>query len=365
MSDDNMSKLTRRSVLGGVAALGIGGAGVATMSETVSAGASSSLTVDSGPAELSNDRGDLSGVTVDPTLRVEWEGFDQPVGKVFVAILGKTEKMETFYPLFRMTPWLTSDGNGNPAKINGWRYNDPAVDYTKPGTEGHYELKRPLSEALTLSAQARGNTPGGVANNGIRVITEEGRPNYEGVDYGGSSYENYIDGNSIGNNIGDVVEGVDQKYVEDGALQNGYYGAVADTDEFDSTTDGDTESTDITLRYVVGFYSVDRSVVGVDDGATVTEEDVSSDWFSDVSADEVEGDNGNSVFLMNGTDGYPSLNDAGDGEFDSPSTNDYGQLYALADEHPAALADNTRFTVSVTNEPSSTDGSGESNSEAN
>lgn len=387
MTDDT-SDLTRRTVLGGLAGLGAAGAGIATFSST--AAANSSLSVNASNVSIQNDRGDLTGVTADPTLRVEWEGFDTAVGKVFVAMLAKTESMSEFSPVFRTTPWLISNGDGNPAYINGWRSGgDAGIDYSKPGTSGWLEFPRPISTALELSQESRVNQDAAtaafgepVASNGVRLVTEAGRPNYSDVtfdDGDGGDLENYLDGNSIGNTYPDVLSDVDDKYVKtvdiDGGtedvLQNGTYGAAADTDEFDVADDGATESTSVTIRYVVGFYSVNDAVVWSEPsnepgwGDDYDDSALDTDWFEGVRPSDVkQTDQGNSVLIMDGSDGYDSVTEAGDGNFDSPATNDYGQLTALAPDHPAALTDDTGFDVTVTNEVSSSDGSGDSNTGA-
>lgn len=365
MSDDSNRTLSRRSVLASAAGLTVAGAGVGAFSSSV-AGASSSLDVSSGSATLANDRGDLTRISIDPTLRVEWKNFDTAVGKVFVAVLAKTPEQDRYYPAFRTTPWLTSDGNGNPAKINGWRYNDPAIDYSKPGTSGYLEWKRPLSKVAELSAAARGSEEftartKPVADNGIRLITEAGKPNY--ADYlSESQYEQYIDGNSMGNTFPTVLEEASDEYTESygeySVLQNGYYGAVADTSFYDVSEDGERETNPVDIRYVVGFYTVNEAVVSAEpssDGST--EDALDTDWFSDVRPSDVQSSNGNSLLVMNGEDGYPDIT-AGEGT--SPATNDYSALYGIK-EHPAVLTDETRFNVAVQNEASSAGGSGSNN----
>lgn len=372
MSDDSNPTLGRRSVLAGAAGLTIAGAGVGAFSSSV-AGANSSLEITGGSGSLANDRGDLTQVSIDPTLRVEWDNFDTAVGKVFVAVLAKTPDQDRYYPAFRTTPWLNSDGNGNPAKINGWRKANPAIEYSKPGTSGYLEWKKPLSTVAELSAAARDKEEfiartKPVADNGIRLITEAGKPNYEDT-LTDSEYEQYINGNSLGNTYSTVVEGVDDEYVKtysgNPVLQNGYYGAVADTSAYDVSEDGTERTTPVDIRYLVGFYTVNEAVVwsepsnGLSWGDEVTDDAVDTDWFSDVRPSDVQStpNQNNSVLVMNGSDGYPDITEKGD--FDA-ATNDYRALYD-AEDHPAVLAENTQFEVTVTNEASSTGGSGDNN----
>jgi hypothetical protein len=72
---------------------------VATLSGSVAAGE-----VDIGatnPAKATNDRENLTRSTVDPTFRVEWDGFDTAVGKVLCLVEGKEQSESAYTPAFR------------------------------------------------------------------------------------------------------------------------------------------------------------------------------------------------------------------------------------------------------------------------
>lgn len=74
-----MQRRTFMRTVGGIgAATAIGGAGIAF---TSGGAAASTIDIEGGNPSVSNDRGDLSELTVDPQFTVEWENFDDVVGK--------------------------------------------------------------------------------------------------------------------------------------------------------------------------------------------------------------------------------------------------------------------------------------------
>ncbi|MFC7070950.1 hypothetical protein [Halobaculum lipolyticum] len=348
MSDDNMSKLTRRSVLGGVATLGIAGAGVASFTGTV-AGASSTLSISSGDADVANDRGDVSRVTADPSFTVDWDGLDDAVGKVFFLLEARVGDQDEFSPLYRATPWLGADEIGT------------AGSFTRPNSEN-----------------------GGLGP--LVVADEDGEPDYTTFDFsnlGGVDLGSYLDGTSMSSSDNYVPGGPspDSSTVvvpSDQPMQNnypnadaGYYGAASDTAPFDNGDPTTTGETVVALRYTVELqrpnlsqlkYRVDyEDIDGV--GSTDEFQALPEGEQKSVAAEQIDGlevsdiDDGNSTIVMNGEDGNY--------EFDTPSGIPYSEMQNNADDHVGILTDTTEFTVSVTNQPDTSGGSGSSNSEAN
>lgn len=414
MSDDSNRTLSRRSVLAGAAGLTIAGASVGAFSSSV-AGASSTLSVATNNVRLENDRGDLASLTIDPTFRIEWEDFDDAVGEVFFAIEAKLPDMDEFYPVFRTSPWLIPDGRyGNydrPASINGWRSgSNPPANYSKPGTTGFVEFNAPVSRVLEASAIARDEEPGPVAERGIVIADEQGRPDYEAAVDGDTLTASQLAGYLSGNTIGSTPEKVENEL--DIQLQNRDYGAAMNTASFDNGADGTTARQAVQLRYIVqlrrpgvaqmyqntpnltygqfnGTYdgSGDKpEITSYDELETYIREEIAaaadfeSGWLenmrpSDVAiVPEIVGSSGGdgdpveflafdatqSLIPMDGTDGYPSMST----EELPPTTRAYDRIVNISDQHPAALASEPQFVVAVRNELSRTKSDGETNAGA-
>lgn len=346
--------MNRRDILrtvggaGSAAAVGALGLGAFT-------GSAAATQVDisaANPGVVQNDRGDVSKVTIDPTFRVEWEGFDQAVAKVFYVIEAKTGS-GSFAPIFRSTPWLTG------STLQG-------VQASKAGTTGFLELVDPLSQVLNRSAKSReGNNyqPPRPLPRPLEVANEQGRPDYENADFssiGGVTAESFVGGNSVGS--ADTAESVlvDQEGLPlvnnfPGA-DSGYYGAAGDTSRLDNDADGTQSTTQVTLRYTFALKSANQSFVNFV-GPTLGEGALAHVRQSDVESDS----QGNSVLVMNGEDGYADITS---GNAFPASTNDYDTLQYFADKHPAIITETATFNIRAKNEAADAGVTGSSNTGA-
>lgn len=379
MSEDNEGAgylpTDRRSVLKTIGTAGIvaGGAGLGTVAFSGSAAAQSTVDVSAtNPSTLSNDRGDLSKVTVDPTFRVEWENMDTAVAKVLVVIEGRVG--EVWSPLFRSTPWLT------PGPVDG-------VSQSKPGTTGHVELLDPLSKLMEREASDRDSTgedPRSLPRP-VEVVNELGRPDYESASgYGGGvDADSYLAGNSVGtaddatlnldNGRLSLPAGSEPEYGEsnlgeiDGSLplvnnfpgaESGYYGAAADTDDFDVGSDGESSTNTVEVRYTFALLTLNTAEDGLGTVQYFTENDhdsVEAAVQNDPHLENVrESDvvTGNSELVMDGSDGYPSVTNNGAG---SAASKVYEAYQNIEDSHPAALSSTVSFDVTVQNETATSD----------
>jgi hypothetical protein len=219
----------------------------------------------------------------------------------------------------------------------------------------------------------------------ITVADERGRPDYGSFDYSSSSvtgesatsFDGYINGNSIGGTPYAMIETVASEDVDEdpfvlvnhfpGAL-SGLYGAASSTDPIDVETDGDSNKTSISLRYTFAFYSINSSSVPfftandfsnyADEGEAIQNDP----HLANVREEDVEGDSqGNSVLVMNNADGYPNVVANG---ASSPAAKRYGALRNIADDHPAVITTTAGFKVDVTNESSTAGATGDSNTGA-
>lgn len=377
----------RRDQLFGTAGVAAAGTGLGSIAFS---GNSAAASVDIGatnPGSITNDRGDLSKVTIDPTFRVDWSDLDTAVGKVFYVIEGRTRdngNWSNWSPVFRSTPWLT------PGSLQG-------VDASKPGTSGHLEFTDPLSKIMNRSSANRDNnnpSPGfgstGKAEDPrplprpIEVVNELGRPDYESADYSninGVDASTYLAGNSMG--------GADSAYsnLDNGELsrtaggaietgessldnnrkqlplvnnfpgaESGYYGAADDTSRFDVDEDGASDTDTVEIRYTFALQTLTESDVPYFTGSNFDENYSSADdpveaairedsWLENVRPDDVN--TGNSELVMDGTDGYPSITNNG---ANTAASNVYDAYQAIADSHPAVISTTAQFTVTVTNE---------------
>jgi hypothetical protein len=370
-----------------------------------SAAAQSNLTIDAndvGP--ITNDRGDLARVTIDPELTISWDNFDEAVGAVFVAIEARAREDGEFgdwSPIFRTTPWLVPND-----RINGDQY----IEYTKPGTTGSFSYTS-IVNAIERAEATRGEPASWSPvdeNGGIIVANEAGRPDYESV-LDANTLNNYLGGNSIGNTPSTVASELGKEQ-----LANGVYGPAFGTENLDVEEDGTSDADQIELRYTVELLEVSlaifRSVTGYDapanatptggeNGETLTPEDIyteleslydeqagewagkdgvsldNADWFEYVEPRDItvyafsNGAFDPSEYYyysqheppMNGEE-YPDVGSADDGEY-AATTRDLGQLRA-ASNNPAIMVANSTFTVTVQNEQSSSDASGATNPQA-
>lgn len=349
-----MERRTYLKTVGGIAsATTIGGVGLFAMSGGAAAQSGVSITAND-PTQVSNDRGDLTKVTIDPSFRVEWDNFDTAVGKVMVVIEARTKENgsvqgEGWTPVLRTTPWLTEDVSQN---------GGPHIDYSKPGTTGYFEITGTLGEALAYASRVRtgNNEP---KARPIEVVNEIGRPDYGSETFPDNSVttESYLNGSSIG--------GADQTYdvIGDQIVNNfpgadaGYYGAAIDTSNFDVNEDGTSDADTVELRYTIAFYTVNWVTEDWYEGPQPGE-----GWMEHVRDSDIQTDDkGNSLLVMNGEDGYPDITDY---EATSEASNHYGALQSIANDHPSVMTSQTSFAVSVANEQSETSGSGTSNTGA-
>lgn len=295
--------MRRRSVL--KSAVGIGAtatfAGVGISAISGSAAASSSISVSANDASVETAHGEVDRVSIQPNLNVNWDGFDEVVGKVRVLVEASphdvdNENVEDFTPVFRATGWL--NGTDKPGE---------EVE-TGPGYSGEFSIA-----GVWLGGE-----------DGITLYDREG-PDYSGVT---QNPDGFFNGTSVG---GDVPE--------DG-FENGIYGQAGTVGRFFNETDGTTESTEVTLRYTISFHAPNSSIAS---GYDIPESDVSE----------------TSPLVMAGSDDVNSPITSY-----SADVIPYNVLQNNADGHPAVLTTTSTFNVSVENEPTSTGGDGSSNTGA-
>jgi hypothetical protein len=370
----------------GTAGVAVAGTGLGSIAFS---GSSAAASVDIGatnPGSVTNDRGDLRKVTIDPTFRVEWDNLDTAVGKVFYVIEGRTRDNGTWSdwsPVFRSTPWLTPQ-SGKPAGVN----------VSKPGTSGHLDFYVPLSTFLNRSSTNRDNdnpSPGfgstGKAEDPrplprpIEVVNELGRPDYENADVNyPNGHESYLAGNSVGSaddayseldngnlsrTAGGEIETGDSSLTDNGGTlplvnnfpgaESGYYGAADDTSRFDVDEDGASDTDTVEIRYTFALQTLTEGDVPYFTGSNFDENYSSAEdpvdtavredsWLENVRPADVN--TGNSELVMDGTDGYPSITNNG---ANTAASNVYDAYQAIADSHPAVISTTAQFTVSVTN----------------
>jgi hypothetical protein len=368
-------KLSRRkAIASGLSTVAVASTGVYAATRGASATVVGIGSTD--PSVVKNDRGDLESVKIDPQFRVEWQDFDEPVGKVFFVVEANPAN-QGWSPLFRSTPWLTEASK-----------NLDGQDLSKPGTTGYFELTKPLSDVLLNSAYARDSTDEDPRDPGraLSVVDTEGRPDYasaDGVspgfdDIGGVDSASYLGGGSVGS-ADDAAIYLDEKDsgsslpLEKGLLplvnnypgaESGYYGAASDTLPFDNPDDGTVKTTQVTLRYTFALLSPNDSFIqwGSDDP-------VGEGWFSNLREDnlnysghsdsDVQQDSqGNSVLVQNDEDGYPNL---ADGPGGSAASNNYDGLQQIASDHPAVFFNEVTFDVDVENEQATLTPNGDTN----
>lgn len=126
-----------------------------------SGAAASTIDITGGSPSVSNDRGNLSKLTVNPQFTVNWDNFDDAVGKVFFLLEAKVGDGD-FHPIYRATPWLGAD---------------------EIGTTGSFT--RPNSESGGLGP--------------LVVADADGKPDYSSLSFPAEVDEqSFLDGTSIG-----------------------------------------------------------------------------------------------------------------------------------------------------------------------
>lgn len=199
--------LTRRNALrgiGGAGALALGGFAITSSS------AASSINVTAGNVTISTDHGEIEFVSAQPEIDVEWDGFDQVVGKVRILAEARPHDVDSEYvgsyaPVFRATAWL----NGT----------DDQYEYeTGPGYHGTLETNW-------------------FADSGDNIVLYD----RDGPDYGTfQNEEAYFDGTSVGQDAN--------------GRTNSIYDQAGTVDRFFNPTDGTTHPTTVTLRYTVSLH---------------------------------------------------------------------------------------------------------------
>jgi hypothetical protein len=337
---------------GGIGALTIGGAGVTLLSGTAAA-ATVNITAGN-PGTVSNDRGDVSEVTADPTFDVQWENLDDAVGKVFFLVEAKVGDGGSWEPIFRSTPWLTESAN-------------TAHLRQEPGTTGRYRIKTTLSQAFNQDPRLSDGNPPNYDLRPLVVADEQGRPDYSSLSFQGSvDLASFLDGTSMGSASdypGAHEDGGHQNNYWD--VDSGYYGAAADTSALDNGTDGSQDATNVYLRYTFELQRPNLSQLGyhpdVDfsglskDAEKKAEAAEQLDWVevSDIDA-------GNSKIVMNGEDGNAYF---GSNYADGAGIT-YNALRNNAGNHVGILSTKAKFVVTAKNEDSDSGVTGSSNTGA-
>lgn len=332
-------------LVGGIGAATVaGGAGVVSM--TGGAAASTVSISATGPSTVSNDRGNVSKVTVDPAFNVNWSGLDDAVGKVFWLLEAKVAGGD-WQPIYRATPWLSAEDIG---------------------TSGTFS--RPNSNNGGLGP--------------LVIADEQGRPDYDGWNwgsYGDADLSSFLSGTSLGS-AENYVNGSEpvgsgptpQNNFPD---QNaGYYGAASDTAPFDNNNDdagnGSSETTTVQLRYTIELQRPNLSQlkyrVDYDQIEDVADEEEFSNLADSeqksIAVEQIDGleesdiDEGNSRLVMEGEDGYQSFDSYSDG-----AGIPYNVLQNNTD-HVGIIVETAQFGVSAQNLGSDSGVTGDSNTAA-
>ena len=344
--------VSRRSLLKTVGGIGVVGAasgiGVVSMSGS---GAAAEVSISaSNPANVSNDRGDISQVTVNPNFTISWEGLDDAVGKVFYLVEAKVGESGSWEPIFRAKPWIDAEEN------NGYIRQ-------VPGTTGEYTLKQPLSGVLNSDPRFDDGDGPDASANPLVIADEQGRPDYDSLPFPGDvDIDSFLNGTSLSS--ADEYPGAH----EEGGHQNnypdidaGYYGAAAGTGALDNGADGSSASTTVAVRYTFELQRPNLSQLGYRDDidfSGLEDEDAKKelaaetlDW---LEVDDI--DAGNSKIVMNGEDGNTN--------FGNPSGIPYSSLRNNAGGHVGVLTENASFDVTAINEESDSGVTGTSNAAA-
>lgn len=339
--------------IGGIgAAAAVGGVGL--LASTGGAAAATINISASNPGLISNDRGDVSEVTADPTFHLQWANLDDAVGKVFFLVEAKVGDGGSWEPIFRATPWLTEPANTGHLR-------------QEPGTTGQYRIKTTLSQALNQDPRFSDGSGPDATPGPLVVADEQGRPDYSSLTFpGGVDLQSFLDGTSIGS--ASAYPGAH----EDGGHQNnyhdidaGYYGAAADTSALDNEADGTDASTNVYLRYTFELQRPNLSQLSyhpdVDFSGLTTDEEKKQEAADKIDWVEVEDiDDGNSKIVMNGEDG--NTNFGSNHSFGAGIS--YAALQNNASGHVGILSTTAGFVVTVRNEGSDSGVTGTSNTGA-
>jgi hypothetical protein len=345
--------MERRELLkkaGGIGAVTlVGGAGVVSFAG--GAAASSVNITASNPASISNDRGDVTTVTVNPDFDLHWQNLDDAVGKVFYLVEAKVGDSGAWQPIFRATPWIGESVNNGHLR-------------QEPGTTGRYRIKTSLVDVLNQDPRFTGGGGPNSSASPLVVADEQGKPDYSSLSFpGGVDLTSFLDGTSIGSasDYPGEHEGGHQNNYHD--INAGYYGAAADTSALDNETDGTSAGTNVYVRYTFELqrpnlsqlsYLVDFSGLSTDADKKAKAAD-ELDWLevSDIDA-------GNSKIVMNGEDGNKKFGP----NFADGSGITYAALRNNASNHVGILATNAKFVVTAVNEGSSSGVTGGSGADA-
>lgn len=332
--------LKKTGSIGAIAA--VGGAGITAFAG--GAAASQIQITASNPGNISNDRGDVTTVTSDPTFDLTWKNLDDAVGKVFYLVEAKVGDNGSWQPIFRATPWLTEPAN-------------TAHIRQEPGTTGQYRIKTSLSQALNQDSRFfDGNAPDFSASP-LVVADEQGKPDYGSLSFpGGVDLNSFLDGTSIGSASdypGAHESGGHQNNYHD--INAGYYGAAADTSTLDNGADGTNAGTNVYLRYTfelqrpnlgqLGFHpDVDYSTLS--SPSTQEKKEYAAEQVDWVEVSDI--DAGNSKIVMNGEDGNTNF---GPNHAHGAGIS-YAALRNNAADHVGILTDTASFVVTAVNEGS-------------
>lgn len=338
----------------------VGGMGTVAFSGTVAASAHFDVTA--GDVTVADDRGRVSQVTISPSLSINWQHFDEAVGKVFTLIEANVDG-QGWEPVFRVTFW------NSPATV-------PATGEgtSGPDSTGYYDVN--FGSVLAP----------------VVIADENGVPDYESInqDDNNTTTDRYKRTTDTGNLDGNA-------FVDSYHENWGYFGPAADVSVFDEDTDGGASSTPVELRYTFAFQTLNAAMLSgyVDvgngtwdeDGVTqrlndadpqdtiaevfTSEEFVDtegvdeSEFWDNVFVEEVtrgDGVSGQSQLVMDGDDAYPSVTDHEDVD-EASDTNKYA-LHQIADSTPAVLTGETSFEVTTDNLAGGGDADGDSGTDA-
>jgi len=352
MSKKTLS-ISRRKVLGGMGAAALAAGGVTALSGGAAAQSSASGITSNG-VTVSDDRGQVGKVTIDPSFDLNWSGFDDAVAKIMVVIEAAVKpnggSWSNYTPIFRMTPWLDPGG-----------HSGSGLNSTGPGTTGHFHVNEKLSALIASDSryahyhQTDWNAkPPRPVPRPLEVTNRKGRPGYEGANYNyyGGSASSYLGGGSLGhayNAETNLVENQGLPLVNNlPTVDAGYYGATANSSVFENTTDGSNQTGQVALRYTFAFLRANMSYMKYKyNNGTAFSDPQAAAAASNGTFEASDIDTGNSAVCM--SNGQTSKN--------------YASLQsqtALA----SILSTVIKFDVSVTNQAASATSSGTSNTGA-
>lgn len=273
---------------------------------------------------VSNDRGELHTVTIDPTFQLDWSGFDDAVAKIMMVVEGKYGSSSNGWtPIFRMTPWLDPGGNSG-----------SGLNSSGPGTSGHFYVNSPLSQII--AQDSRYSSP--PTPRPIEVVNQVGRPDYPSGTYpSGVTASSYLDGSSLGS------ASFDHGSIEDDLVNNfpvidaGYYGAAEAAADANVASDGNAAGTAVDLRYTFGFIRANDSYMSAMYSGYSDSSDAASVSGGVFEASDI--DSGNSAFCMT-----------------TETSKNYSNARNTIGE-PAVLSATAQFTATVENVAAASSGS--------